>query len=343
MKRLLWVLLIVPLSLACRKSPPPAPAAAARPGASGADSQQPSTVKPIPAQLPTIVATVDGEPIERWELETAAHGLEGRAGSAIPPEKRDEVLRRLLDQLVNLHVLVQESRARKLDVSDAELKAHLAEARRAFKSDEAFQRAVVAQGFSLEQLQRQMRTSMQVAKLVDAEINPKISVQDAEVDIFYQQNLARFKQSEMVHASHILLGLPPNADATTKEQARAKAQQVLKQVRGGADFAKLAAETSQDRGSAAKGGDLGFFPKGRMEPAFEAAAFAVKAGGVSGLVETSFGFHIIKIHEHRSARTLPLTEVGSQIRELLTGRQRDVKLAEFVDQAKAKHKIEMLV
>ncbi len=341
--RLLWILSIVALSLACRKAPPPSPAAAAGPSPPAATAPQPPAIKPMPAQLPAVIAKIDGEPIERWELESAIHGVEGRAGSAIPPEKRDEVLRGLVNQLVDFHVLAQESRARKLDVSDGELEARLAETKRDFKTDEAFQQALAAQGFSLPQLQQQMRTSMQVSKLIEAEINPKVSVQDTEVDAFYQQNLERFKQGETVHASHIMIGLPPNADAAAKTQARAKAQALLTQVRGGADFAKLATEQSNDTGSAARGGDLGFFPKGQMEPAFDAAVFAVKAGAVSGLVETSFGFHIIKVHEHREPHTQPLTEVGGQIKEFLTGRQRDAKLVEFVGQAKAKRKVEMLV
>ena len=343
MKYLLPVLLIVPLSLACRKSPAPAQAATAAPGAPATTSPRPPAIKPVPAQLPAIVARIDGEPVERWELESAIRGFEGRSGSAIPSEKRDEVVRGLLNQLVDFHVLAQESRARKLEVADGELDARLAETKRDFKTDEAFQQALAAQGFSLQQLQRQMRASMQVSKLIEAEIDPKISVQDTEVDVFYQQNLERFKQGETVHASHIMIGLPPNADAAAKEQARGKAQALLTQIRGGADFAKLAAAQSNDTSSAARGGDLGFFPKGQMEPAFDAAAFAVKAGGVSNLVETSFGFHIIKVHEHRPARTQPLTEVGGQIKEFLAGRQRDAKLIEFVGQAKARRKVEMLV
>ena len=140
-----------------------------------------------------------------------------------------------------------------------------------------------------------------------------------------------------------MIGLPPNADAPTKQQARAKAQQVLKEVRAGGDFAKLAAENSNDPGSAAKGGDLGFFPKGQMEPAFDTAVFALKPGAVSGIVETSFGFHIIKVLERRPARTAPFEEVSGQIKEFLTGKQRDAKLSEFADQAIAKRKVEMLV
>jgi len=348
-KRLLPVLSIVlsvPLTFACRKPPPPAPAAVAGtplPGAAGATATEPPKSKPMPAQLPPIVAKVNGEAVERWELENAIHALEGRAGGQIPPDKRDEILRGLLDQLVRFHVLVQESRARKLDVSDAELDARLAEIKKGFPNDQAFQQELASQGLTVEQLRFQARSSMQVSKLVDAEIKPKISVQETDVDAFYKENVDKFKQAESVHASHIMIGLPPNADAPTKQQARAKAQQVLKEVRAGGDFAKLAAENSNDPGSAAKGGDLGFFPKGQMEPAFDTAVFALKPGAVSGIVETSFGFHIIKVLERRPARTAPFEEVSGQIKEFLTGKQRDAKLSEFADQATAKRKVEMLV
>jgi peptidyl-prolyl cis-trans isomerase C len=192
-------------------------------------------------------------------------------------------------------------------------------------------------------LQQQTRMSLQVTKVVDAEVNSKVTVQDAEVDSFYQQNLDRFKQGDTVHASHILVGVPRDAAPAQKQQARTRARQLLTQVRGGADFAKLARQQSQDTESAARGGDLGFFPKGQMDPTFEAAAFGLKPGAVSGLVETPFGFHIVKVHERRPPRTAPIAEVGGQIKEFLTGRQREARLTEFVDRAKAKRKVEILV
>src|SRR5205814_2228822 len=123
-----------------------------------------------------------------------------------------------------------------------------------------------------------------------------------------------------------------------KEQARAKAQQVLKQVKGGGDFAKLAKETSQDPGSAPNGGDLGFFPKGQMTPAFEEAAFKLKDNTVSDLVETPFGFHIIKVLGRRAARTVPIEEAGSKIKDYLTQGQRQTRLQQYIEQAKTKVK-----
>ena len=352
MKRLLSLLLIVPLLVACRKSPPSAagtagagvaspPSAGSASGgdAAGSAAGQPDAIAPVPAELPAILAKVNGEPIERWELESAIRGMEGRAGTPIPPEQRDEVLRGVLDQLIAYRVLAQESRARKLSVSDADVNTSVGQIRQGFPSEEAFRQALTAQGLSFEQLQKQTRVNLEVAKVIAAEVEPKISVQDGEIQAFYQQHLEQFKEDETVHASHILIAVPSTADVAQKQQARATSQQILKQVRGGSDFAKLAREQSQDPGSAANGGDLGFFPKGQMEPTFEATAFTLKPGAVSDVIETPVGFHIIKVHERRAPRTPSLTEISEQIKGFLSERQRDEKVAEFVQQVKAKIKI----
>jgi peptidyl-prolyl cis-trans isomerase C len=359
------VLLVLSVSsLACKKSSPaPAPAVVTAPAAppastppppageaavpaapvGSATAPPPAAVKPVPAVLPDVLAKVNGEPVERWELEAGLKSLEGRAGSAIPPERRDEIVRNLLNQLVEFHVLAQESRARKIEVSEQEVQAKITEIKSSFPTPAAFEQALKAQGLSVDRLQRQTRTGLLINKLVDTEINPKVAVTDADVDAFYKQNLERFKEGESVHASHILIAVQPGADATAKQQGRIMAEALLKQIRGGADFAKLATEQSQDPGSAPKGGDLGFFPKGQMDPKFEAAAFALKPGSVSDVVESSFGFHIIKVHERRAPRTAPFKEVSAQIKEFLTGRERETKLTQFVDAAKTKHKVELLV
>jgi peptidyl-prolyl cis-trans isomerase C len=334
----------VPATAAPPASTPPPPAGApAVPGAATAARPAAAPVKPVPAVLPEVLAKVNGEPVERWELEAGLKSLEGRAGSAIPADRRDEIVRNLLNQLVEFHVLAQESRARKIDVSEQEVQAKITEIKSSFPNAAAFDQALKAQGLSLDRLQRQTRTGLLINKLVDTEINPKVTITDADVDAFYKQNLEKFKEGETVHASHILIGVQPGADATAKQQGRMMAEALLKQIRAGADFAKLATEQSQDPGSAPKGGDLGFFPKGQMDPAFEAAAFSVKPGTVSGIVESAFGFHIIKVHERRAPRTAPFAEVSGQIKEFLTGRERETRLTQFVDAAKTKHKVEMLV
>jgi peptidyl-prolyl cis-trans isomerase C len=352
------LLLLVLVSGACKNAPAPAPAAAGttaapaagQPGQTGQPAAgppgvpgQPPAPKPMPAAIPAVLALVNGEAIEKWEFESAVKRVEARAGSAVPAEKRDEVLRGVLDQLVAYHLLAQESKARKIDVTDKDIDAQLAQIRTGFPTEEAFKQSIAAEGLTMERLRVQARTSLQVQKVIDAEVTSKVAVQDTDVSAFYAQNLDRIKQGESVHASHILIGVPEGATPAQKAGARKQAQAVLTEIRGGGDFVKIAKENSQDPGSAPDGGDLGFFPKGQMTPAFEEAAFTLKIGAVSGLVETPFGFHIIKVHERKAARTPPLTEVSGQIRDFLAAQQREKMLEQFVEQAKSKGKIEYLV
>jgi peptidyl-prolyl cis-trans isomerase C len=346
------LLLVLPLSLACRKQS--AAPATASPGTSGTAATPagqpapgapaaPAAVKPVPAQLPDVVATVNGDKVQKWELESALHQVEARAGQPIPADRRDEIVRSVLDQVVTFHVLAEEARARNLQVTDADVAARMAQMRSGFPNEDAFKQALAAQNVTVEQLQWQTRMSLAVQKVVDTEVTSKIAVDDQAVGAFYQQNIDRFKQGESVHASHILVTVPQNATPADKAKARAKAEQILKKVRGGADFAAVARAESQDPGSAPNGGDLGFFPKGQMDPAFEQAAFALKPGAVSGVVESQFGFHIIKVFEKKAPHTTPLAEVEPRIKEFLTAQQREAKLDEFVAAAKKKLKIEILV
>jgi peptidyl-prolyl cis-trans isomerase C len=358
MKRSAPLFLLAAASLVClvgcKKAPTPAASTttapvgtptpnAAQPAAGQPASGQPAAIKPMPAQIPDVVARVNGEAIERWEFDNAVKRIEARAGAPMPPEKRDEILRGVLDQLVAYHLLAQESRARKLPIADTDVDARVGEIRKSFPNEQAFTQTMAAQGLTVDHVRAQARTSLEVAKVIDAEVTTKIAVQDAEVSAFYQQNVERFKQGDSVHASHILIGLPTNATAAQKAEARTRAQAALKHVRGGADFAAVAREQSQDQGSAPNGGDLGFFPKGQMTPAFETAAFGLKPGAVSALVETPFGFHIIKVHERRAPRTAPFAEVSGQIKDFLVQGQREQKLQQFVEQVKSRSKVEILV
>jgi len=146
-----------------------------------------------------------------------------------------------------------------------------------------------------------------------------------------------------VRASHILIQVPKDADAATKAKAKAKAQDVLKQARAGKDFAQLAKDNSQDPGSAPSGGDLGFFGRGQMVPQFDAAAFTQKPGVVGDIVESDFGFHIIKVVEKLPASVVPFETAKPQIEQYLQNQAREQQTTAFVNGLKAKGKVEILI
>jgi peptidyl-prolyl cis-trans isomerase C len=318
---------------------PANPAAAGQPAPAAAEPP----AKPVPAQLPPVVARVNGEPIDKAEFEKALKNVEGRAGGPVPPDQRDRVYRGVLDQLISYRLLMQETRSRKIEVPDAEIEARIAQIKQQFPSEDEFKKQLAERNMTVEGLRADAKSDMQVAKMLETEVNTKVAVQPADVDTFYQQNPDKFQQPERVRASHILIRTEENADAKAKEAAKAKATDVLKQVKSGKDFAELAKQHSQDPGSAVQGGDLGFFQQGQMVGAFERAAFALKPGEVSEIVETPFGFHIIKMAEKQPARTVPIAEVKPQIEQFLQNQQRQQKTQAFIESLKSKGKVEVLI
>jgi peptidyl-prolyl cis-trans isomerase C len=352
--------------LACQKAPSQSqqagakPPAAAQPRAASssspqapgagvpAQSVQPAppaqpTFKAVPPQLPAVVARVNGEAISGDELEQAVRALESQVGQPVPIERRDQVYRQMMDQLIGYRLLAQASSARGLTVTDGEVDARLGQIRQQFPNEQAFLAALGQQKMTVDKLRAQTRLQMQVARMIDTEIAPKVSVADKDIGAFYEQNKDKFNEPEAVHVSHILIRLPSAPDAGARAKARAQAADLLKQLKGGADFAVLARQFSQDQGSAANGGDLGFVPKGQTPPAFEKVAFALKPGQLSGVVETQFGYHIVKCMEHRPARQVPLAEASPRISQFLTEQQRQQKTAALVEGLKAKAKVEVLI
>lgn len=140
-----------------------------------------------------------------------------------------------------------------------------------------------------------------------------VAIDDAAIEKYYDENAGEFDEPEQVNARHILFRVESGASDESKAEVRARAEEVLAKVKAGDDFAALAAEFSEDQSNASRGGDLGLFPKGRMVPPFEEAAFGLEAGQTSDLVETSFGFHIIKVEEKRESGVRPLAEVRGRI------------------------------
>jgi peptidyl-prolyl cis-trans isomerase D len=154
----------------------------------------------------------------------------------------------------------------------------------------------------------------------------RITPSDKEINDYYTRNLKnRFTHPDLVHAQHILIAVPEGASEKEKAEAKAKAENILRQLKSGGDFAKLAARYSDDPSNRSKGGDLGFFPRGEMIKPFEEAVFKMKAGEIT-LVETRFGYHLVKLDEFKPAHTDPLAEARPKIIEDLRN-QAGAKLA----------------
>jgi peptidyl-prolyl cis-trans isomerase C len=173
------------------------------------------------------------------------------------------------------------------------------------------------------------------------EIAQKVTVSDDELKSYYESHKDEFKTQDMVKARHILVRVDNSASDDEKKKAKEKTELYLKKIKDGEDFAKLASDFSDDPGSKAKGGDLGFFPRGRMVKPFDDAAFSLKPGETSGIVETQFGFHIIKVEDRKDSSVESFDVVKERLKQKLSQDRTRKELTDFIDKAMKDSKTEI--
>jgi len=236
-------------------------------------------------------------------------------GVSVTPSEAEREFRRRTEQIKAEYVLVNVVPFKaQVSASDDEVKARFESRKDAYKIPE--QRVVSY-------------------LLVDTEtLKGRVTVTDRDVEAYYQEHQDQFKEPEEVCASHILVKVkakPEDVDGHPEAEARKLAESVLAQVKAGGDFAALAKKASEDKGSADRGGDLGCFPRGRMVPEFDNAAFSLSSGQTSDLVKSPFGYHVIQALSHREESTAPLTQVKEQIRTGVLGQRAGALSDEKVD------------
>lgn len=329
MPRRFAVLLL--LASACSRQAPPAPAGPLPPPI---DAET-----PLPSPLPSVAASVNGRPIPLRFVEMVAKRLLEQAGNQ--QKDRPFAYRRATQQLVVRELLFAEATARGLKAEDAKVETAYNEARVPYPDDRDWLAFLAQQGMDADAFRRELRIQHTVAALLRAEgelAGAQVTDQDARA--YYDANPAKFDSGERLHASHILIRVPGDAPSKQKEALRQKTDGLLAQIRKGGDFAALARQFSADAGSAAKGGDLGEFHRGQMVPPFEAAAYALKAGELSGVVETPFGFHIIKLHERRPALKVEFEAARETITQAVLEERRQKRVEALVAQLWARSRIE---
>lgn len=308
-----------------------APAPATAPGAPGEDD------RPLPSPLPGVAARVNGQSVL---LRNVAIVAEPALKDGTPADERPQVYRRVLGQLIIRELLFQEAVARKLTADDKRIEQAYNEARVPYKADKDWATFLAKQGLEPQGFRDELRTQYTIKALFEVESRGLPAVTDQEAESFYRQNPALFESGERLRASHILVRVKPEDTPARKAALRAKAEGILARVRRGEGFAPLARKASDDPGSAGKGGRLDEFAKGQMVPAFEQAAFALKPGEISGVVESPFGFHVIKLHDRLPSQKATFAQLKDRVKQQLAQQRQHDKLQGLVNALRAKAKIE---
>jgi len=295
--------------------------------------------RPLPQPLPEVAARVNGHAIPVKVISSVVEpALQiGR----VTRDRRPEAYRQTLDQFVMRELVLQEAAARKIVPDEAAIERDYNQTRSRFKTEDEWNRFLSGGGFDAKSFRAELRNRQRVDAVVRQEAEKlTVAVSDAEAKAFYEQNPKLFDPGERLRASHILIRVPEGAAPDVKQSRRAKAEALLARIRKGEDFAAVAREASEDPGSASRGGELGVFAKGQMVPPFEQAAFALPVGQVSDVVESPFGFHIIKVHERVPAGKVPFETARDQIKNHLAQAQREKAVNGLMQGLKAKAKIE---
>jgi peptidyl-prolyl cis-trans isomerase SurA len=258
-----------------------------------------------------VVAVVGDTVILESEIQEQALQLQAM-GARIPqdPTERERFLRDLLEQRIDDLVLLLHARKEGITVSDAEVTDavddRLARIRRRFPSETEFLRALQATGRTLAefrlQLTQQVRNELLIQRYLQANQHrfPTVAVGEEEIRAFFEQQKPALGPKPPT-ISFVQIVVRPEPSDSAKAAARAEADRALAELRAGADFAVVARRYSDDAATRDEGGDLGWFRRGQMVRAFEEAAFALRPGELSGIVETPFGYHILRVDRVRGA------------------------------------------
>lgn len=295
---------------------------------------------PVAVQPQGTVARVNGVAIDAVELRRAKKIL--LRGQTVPPEQDAAVNKQAVEQLVSAELLYQAAVKQDIKGLDKEVDAKVAQGKARFKDEQSFMETIKALEMNEKDLREYTRRDILISRFVDTKFVSKTVVSDAEIRAFYDKNQDKFKSEETVRVSHILIGVDDKASSDDKKKAREKAEKLRKELAGGADFAALAKADSTCP-SSKQGGDLGFFGKGQMVPSFEKAAFALKPGEISPVVETRFGYHIIKLTERKPAATIDIKDAKAKIEEFLKEQKVNDAIQKYIADARSKAKIEILL
>jgi peptidyl-prolyl cis-trans isomerase C len=290
-------------------------------------------------------ATVNGKPIFKSQYDHELSVFQKRAaqqGRPLSDADLSAVKKQILENLIEAEMLYQQSQKEGVKVNDQAINDQIETIKKRFPDEAAYKKALEGMEISEKEIRSQIQRGLAINQLLDTNVRQKITVTAEESNNFYKSNPNFFEQPEQVKASHILIKVAPDDEESKKIQARKKIEAVQKKVRQGEDFGSLAKANSEGP-TAQRSGDLGYFSRGQMVKPFEDAAFALNVGEVSEIVETQFGYHLIKVTDKKPARTIPYKEVQPMVEQHLKNEKEKTEIQNYIENLKKSATIKILI
>jgi peptidyl-prolyl cis-trans isomerase C len=265
------------------------------------------------------VVTVNDVPITEAEVNLEVKRILFQAKAMQQPideSMMDAMKDKVIDSLINRELLYQQGKKMGLTTDAAEIDTSIDLIKQRLEAGQNIETLLAEMGITLETMRNQVGVANIIQKLLEKEVYPQTMVSEKESRIFFENNPQFFHKPEEVKASHILIKVAPDANTEEKLAARNKIEEVRKKIEAGGDFADLAKQYSEGP-SRVSGGDLGYFDRKKMVKPFSDAAFDLKPGQVSNIVETNFGFHLIKVFDKKPKSAYAFEEIKNNLGELL--------------------------
>jgi len=324
-------------------TPAAAPVQAAQTSQPPAQTPIPSGEAPArPGERGPAVARVNGTPIYKVDYDAALATFmqSNQMGPEAPDEKKQEAQKVVLDGLIGSELLFQKAKSVPVEVPQAEVDEAIKQTKSGM-GEEGFAKELTRRGMTEADLVGLVRQNLMIQKFIKEQVLNAVTVSDTETKTFYDEHQAEMQKPEDVEASHILVRFSPTEPAEKKTAARKKIDEALTRIKAGEDFAAMAKTYSEDN-SASAGGTLGAITRGQTVPAFDEAVFKLGVGQVSEVVETQFGFHIIKVTGKHPAGVAQLAEVKDRIGDFLKQQKSRDAVEKLVGSLRAAAKVEVL-
>jgi peptidyl-prolyl cis-trans isomerase SurA len=274
------------------------------------------------AVVDRIVAVVNEDIISLYDVDSAMRPVvENIKKQRFPADQERQALARLredmIDTLIENKLTEQEVKRYNISVSDEEVDAYIRQIRqRRSYTEQELQANLAAQGMSMEDYRREVKSQLQRTKLVNREVKSKVVITQAEIKSYYEKNSAKYGGGKQYHLWNLLVKVPRNPNPEQRQQAQALFQEVLAELKQGRSFEELA-KLSADGAKGIQGNDLGLFRIDELTPQLREAVRKLKPGEYSPAIETEFGYQTVYVQKLAETPARPLSEVETEIQDVL--------------------------
>lgn len=289
------------------------------------------------------IAIVNGKKIPQQRLDQKLELIKKRAASSgqeLDAQSLASIKEDMVNNMVEKELLYQKSQELGIEVDSSAIDSQMEQFKQQFPDADQYKQQLSALGYTEDLLRTEIETNMAIQSLIEQEIASEIEISDEDLKAYYENNPDQFETPEQIKARHILIKTDEEADEAEKQAAREKIKELEKRIEEGEKFSEVAKEESECP-SSERGGDLGYFSKGQMVKPFEEAAFSVAVGDVSDIVETRFGYHLIKAEDKKEASKKSFDEVEDQIKEQLEQQKVKEQLPSYVENLKEAGDVEI--